>query len=61
MRNCRTTNIEVTAVVMIVWYLDLQHAMQSVLVTTKVVSSNLVHGEVYSIQQYVMKFANDLQ
>ena len=61
MQNCRTTNIEVTVVVVIVWYLDLQHAMQSVPVTTKVLSSNLVHGEVYSIQQYVMKFANDLQ
>ena len=49
MQNCRTTNIEVTVVVMIVWYLDLQHAMQSVLVTTKVVSSNLVHGEMYIV------------
>jgi len=47
--------------VVIVWYLDLQHAMQSVPVTTKVVSSNLVHGEVFSIQQYVMKYVNDLQ
>jgi len=26
--------------------------------TTKVVSSNPVHGEVYSIQQYVTKFSD---
>jgi hypothetical protein len=30
-------------------------------ITTKVVSSNPVHGEVYSIQLYVMKFVSDLQ
>ena len=29
--------------------------------TTKVVSSNPVHGEVYSIQHYVIKFVSDLQ
>jgi hypothetical protein len=29
-------------------------------VTTKVVSSNPVHGEVYSIQHYVIKFVSDL-
>ena len=29
--------------------------------TTKVVSSNPVHGEVYSIQHYVIKFISDLQ
>jgi hypothetical protein len=27
----------------------------------KVVSSNTVHGEVYSIQHYVIKFVSDLQ
>ena len=31
--------------------------MQSVSITTEVVSSNPVHGEVYSIQHYVIKFA----
>jgi len=36
-------------VVMIVWEFDLQLSVQSVLITTKVVSSNPVHGEVYSI------------
>jgi hypothetical protein len=30
-------------------------------ITTKVVSSNPVHGEVYSIQHYVIKFASDLR
>jgi len=34
--------------------------MQSVPITTKVVSSNTVHGEVYSIQHYVIKFVSDL-
>ena len=29
--------------------------MQSVLITTKVVNSNPAHGEVYSIQHYVIK------
>ena len=29
--------------------------------TTKVVSSNPVHGEVYSIQHYVIKFVIDLR
>jgi len=30
-------------------------------ITTKVVSSNLVHVEVYSIQHYVIKFVSDLR
>jgi hypothetical protein len=30
-------------------------------VTTIFVNSNLVHGEVYSIQQYVIKFVSDLR
>ena len=34
--------------------------MQSLPITTKVVSLNPVHGEVYSIQHYVIKFASDL-
>jgi hypothetical protein len=34
----------------------LQLPMQSVPITTKVVSSNLDHGEVYLIQPYVVKF-----
>ena len=35
--------------------------MQSVPITTNVVSSNTAHGGVYSIQHYVKKFVNDLQ
>jgi hypothetical protein len=45
----------------IVWYLDLQLHVQSVPITTKVVSSNPVHIKVYSIQDYVIKFVNDLR
>ena len=41
--------------------LNLQLHMQSVPITTNVVSSNSVHGEVYSIQHYVMKFVSDLR
>ena len=47
--------------VVIVWYFELQLPMQSVPVTTDVVSSNLAPGEVYSIQQYAIKFVSDLQ
>ena len=35
--------------------------MQSVPITTNVVSSNPAHGEVYSIQHYMIKFVSDLQ
>ena len=35
--------------------------MQSEYIITIVVSSNPVHGEVYSIQQYVIKFLSDLR
>jgi len=41
--------------------LDLHLPVQSVPITTKVVSSNPVHGEVYSIQHYVIKFVSDLR
>jgi len=34
--------------------------MQSVPISTKVVSLNLIHGEVYLIQYYVIKFVSDL-
>ena len=46
---------------MVVWYLDLQLPVQSVPITTKVVSLNPVHGKVYSIQHYVIKFVSDLR
>jgi uncharacterized protein with PQ loop repeat len=41
------------------WSLYFIH-FDSVPITTKVVSSNPVHGEVYSIQHYVIKFVSDL-
>ena len=44
-----------TIVVVIVWWLDLQLPVQSVPITTKVVSS------IYSIQHYVIKFVSDLR
>ena len=48
-------------VVVIVWQLNLQLPVQSVPITTNVVSSNLAHGEVYSIQHYVIHFVIDLR
>jgi len=38
---------------------DLQLPVQSVPITTKVVSSNPLHGEVYLIQHYMIKFVSD--
>ena len=38
---------------------QLQLHVQSVPITTKIVSSNPVHGEVYSIQTYLIKFVSD--
>jgi hypothetical protein len=35
--------------------------MQSVPITSKLLSSNPVHGEVYLIQHYVIKFVSDLR
>jgi len=48
-------------VAVIIWYLDLQLPMQSVPITTKVVSSNPVRSEVYSIQDYVINFVGELR
>jgi hypothetical protein len=41
----------------IVWKLDLQLPMQSVPISTKVVSSNPTHGQVYSIQHYLISLS----
>ena len=41
--------------------LDLQLPVQSVPMTTKVMSSNPLHGEMYSIQHYLIKFVRDLR
>jgi hypothetical protein len=46
---------------MILWYLYIYLPVQSVPITTKVVGLNSVHGDVYSIQHYVIKFVSDLQ
>jgi hypothetical protein len=35
--------------------------VQSVSIITKVMSSNPVHGELYSIYHYVIKFVSDLR
>jgi hypothetical protein len=47
-------------VVVILWQLDLQLPVQPVPITPYVVSSNPVHGEVYSIHHYVIKLVSDL-
>ena len=41
-------------------YVDLQLPMQSVPITTKVVSLNPAHGEMYSVQYYVIKLVSDM-
>ena len=47
---CSTLKVTEGAVVaLIVWWLDLQLSMQSMPITTDVVSSNLDQGEVYNI------------
>ena len=50
-----------SVVVVIVWQLDLQLHMQSMSISDKVLSSNPVHGEVYSIQHYVIEFISNLR
>jgi hypothetical protein len=46
--------------VVIARYLDLQLPTPSMPVPTRVVNSNLANGELYLIQQYVIKFVSDL-
>ena len=46
--------------VVMVWQMDLQLHVESVPIATKILSSNPVHGEVYSIQHYLIKFVSDL-
>ena len=47
--------------VVIVWQLDLKLPVQSVPITNNVVTLNPAHGEVYSIQHYVIKFVSDFR
>ena len=42
-------------------WVSLQLPVQSVHITTKVVSSNPAHCEVYSVQHYVINFVSDLR
>ena len=46
---------------MVVGYMALQLSVQLIHITTEVVSSNIVQGEVYSMQHYVIKFVSDLK
>jgi hypothetical protein len=41
--------------------MGLQLPKQSMPITTKVESSNLAHGELYTVQHYVIKFVSDLR
>jgi hypothetical protein len=52
-----------SVMVVIVWqlHLQLQLHVQSLSITTKVVSSNPAHDEVYSIHHYVIKFVSYLR
>jgi hypothetical protein len=49
------------AVMVVIAWFELQLPMQSVPITTKVLSLNPAHGKVYSIQYYVIKFVSDLR
>ena len=60
--NCHLIHNNLGAVlVVVVWKLTLQPSGQSVPIITKFVSTNPVHGEVYSIQHYVIKFGCGLR
>jgi len=48
-------------VVVIEYEFNLQLPVQPVPITTKIVSLNPVHGEVYSIEHYVIKFVSNLR
>jgi len=58
-KNTRKINhissIRGTVVIAIVWLFELKLPIQSVFIINNVMSSNPTHGEVYSIQQYVIK------
>ena len=44
-----------------IWQLDLQLPVQSVPITTKILCSNPLHGQAYSIQHYVIKVVSNLR
>ena len=45
---------------MSVLYVKMENKNKPVPITTKIVISNPVHGDVYSIQQYMIMFVSDL-
>ena len=51
---------ERAVVVVIVWELDWQLSMQLIPITAEVASLIPAHGEVYSIQHYMIKVVSDL-
>jgi hypothetical protein len=59
--NATFSNILATCISFYWWRKHLQLPVQSVPITTKVMSSNPIHGKVYSIQHYVTKFVSDLR
>jgi hypothetical protein len=61
MQICSWLVLTFNLLAVIAWQLDLQLSMQSVPITTNVVSLNPAHDEVYSIQQYEIKLVSDLR
>jgi hypothetical protein len=57
--------LKILTINLVYFYMTSDHhnhdRMQSVPITTKVVSSNPVHGEVYLIQHYMIKFVSYLR
>ena len=51
---------EGAVVVVIECYVNLLLSVQSVPITTTLLTSNIAHGEVYSIHHYVVNFVSDL-
>jgi len=56
--SCLLLTMSEAVVFVIVWKLDLQLPVQSVPITAKGVDSNFAHGDVYSIQNVVIKFVS---
>ena len=57
----QTTHRITNGTIVVVRLLELQLQEQYVPITTKAVSSNPVHGEVHSLQHYMIKFVSDLR
>ena len=61
MFNTTSSDSTVLFVVLLALTLFFVIHMQSVPITTNVMSSNPAHGEVYLMQHYVIKFVSDLR